>query len=135
MSLTDPPDIITLVDAKLQACASYPSGVATWYPEAPEGTTADHIVLVDANDDLQAYAEGCAPIGSGEIAVLIYADMTAGALKQLARDLIKEAITLPTGIRLRSGGAPVATRAGHAKRVSGHNLNVIQITFQYGLQA
>ncbi len=135
MSLTDAPDHITLADTKLKACASYPSGVETWYPEAPEGTTADHIVLVDSDDRLEAYAQGCAPIGNGDIVVLIFADMTVGELKQLARDLIVEAITAPTGIRLRSGGVPIVNKAGKSKRVSGHNLNVAQITFQYGLNA
>lgn len=135
MSLDHAPEHIESFDTKLKALASYPSGVETHYPEAPENTTATHIVLVDADDQFDAYAFGCAPLSSGQVAAVIYGDMTVGELKQLARDLFKEAIAEPTGIRLRSGGVPIVNRAGKAKRVGGHSLNVAQLTFQYGLTA
>jgi hypothetical protein len=133
VSLTDAPDIITLFDTKLKACASYPSGIETWYPEAPEGTTADHFVLVLPNSDQQSYAEGAAPLTTGEVAAVFFSSLSVGDLQQLAVDLSSEAILAPTGIRLRSGGAPIPSRTGRAKRAGGHSLNVMQITFQFGL--
>jgi hypothetical protein len=136
MTLTDEPDIIALLDTKLRACASYPGGSDTWFPEAPENTTGTWFVLVDADDQMDAYAQGCAPIGSGQLAVMIFSTtLSVGDLKQLALDLMAEALTAPGGIKLRSGGAPIANKAGKAKRVSGHTVNNVQITFQYGLSA
>jgi hypothetical protein len=136
MTLTDEPSNVTKLDTKLRACASYPAGADTWYPDAPENTTGTWFVLVDADDQVDAYAEGCAPVGSGQLAVIIFSTtLSVGELKQLALDLMAEALTAPGGIKLRSGGAPIANKAGKAKRVSGHAVNNVQITFQYGLSA
>ncbi len=136
MSLADAPAIVTDLDTMLRACASYPGGVGTWYPEAPENTTDDHFVLVRTEPTRTPYAEGTKALIGGELLVLGYfGAKTVGQCEALADALLDEITALQTGIKLRGGSAGMATKAGRAKVAGGHSMKTIQISLQYGLSA
>lgn len=136
MSLTNAPPIITQLSTQLQACSSW-SGASlstnVWYPEAPEGTAGPYVVLGFGRQTFTKYAEGAAPVRSGELFFTIWKADTIGNLETLAQSLIAELMTADTGIPFRDGDGMTATDLGNARIAAGETLLGVSATLTHGL--
>lgn len=136
MSLTNPPPIITQLSTQLQACASWSSaGLSTnvWYPEVPEGTAGPHVLLGFGSQTFTKYAEGAAPVRSGDLFFTIWKADTIGNLETLAQSILAELLTPDTGIPFREADGMTATALGDAKKAAGETLFGVSATISHGL--
>ena len=136
MTLTNPPPIITQLSTQLQACAAWSSASLStnvWYPDAPEDTAGPYVVLGFGRQTFTKYAEGAAPVRSGELFFTIWKADTVGNLETLAQSIIAQVMTQDTGIPFRDADGMTATELGNARTASGETLLGVSGTLNHGL--
>lgn len=136
MTLTNPPAIISQFSTQLQACASWvAAGLSSnvWYPEAPEGTTGPFVVLGFGTQQFTKYAEGAAPVRSGDLFFTIWKSDSIGNLEALAQSILSELMTSDSGIPFREGDGMTATAVGDAKEAAGETLYGVSASVTHGL--
>lgn len=136
MSLTNAPPIITQLSTQLQACASWTAaglGSNVWYPTAPENTAGPFAVLGFESQRFLKYAEGAAPVRSGDLFFTLWKADTVGNMEILAQAIVVELMTADTGIPFRDGTAQRAADIGDAKEAAGETLIGVSAILEHGL--
>lgn len=134
MTLTNATAFITQLDTQFRACASWTGTTQTWFPSAPDGSTAPFAVY-ESTQRRTAYAEGARPLASNDFAIAIHAALTVGQMETLAENLINELGTQFTGLPFRDLNYELASDNGAAEIAGGETLRTIVITGTSGLNA
>ena len=131
MSLTNPTDIITAIDAKLTASGALPSGSTTWYPEAPANTAAPFFVI-QATGRRTKVADGVQGFFSGVGIVNCFVSGTIGQVEAVA-DAICAAIMTETGLLVTDAEYDLVS--DHPEDAVADMPREVTITFQIGIGA
>jgi hypothetical protein len=120
MTLTNPPDVVAALSAKLAACPSWlDSPTATgvtpwgiWYPSSAASTTPPLAVIEPGNTEYAQIAAGASAIRSGSaryIIILPSSSYNVGQAEKLARDLCDELTSNPLGLWISSASSEMSS--------------------------
>jgi hypothetical protein len=91
------------------------------------------VVLGFGTQQFTKYAEGAAPVRSGDLFFTIWKADTIGNLETLAQSILAELMTPDTGIPFREADGMTATGIGEAKSAAGETLYGVSATISHGL--
>ena len=135
MTLTDAPPIITLIDTALQACASFPGGSTTWYPECSPSQSGTVFIIGEESCDVTKFAQGAQGALSGTLEIVARGAYTIGALETLARALARELVAQDAPLPIRSVTIGLCSDPSPSDIAGGETRRTISISVSYGLNA
>ncbi len=148
MSLTNPPAIITALDAMLTLSTTWGTWAAstgrTWYPDVDiQNATFPCAALFASNRRRTKFADGAQGAPSGELIITVWAPVTTtiGTMETNAELVLDELLAQDTGIALRDGSVSAAADPTSSARAANdaaqdhtQGFRRISITLEYGLE-
>jgi hypothetical protein len=107
-----------------------------WYPMKPDftGVTYPIGVIADMSPRRTVYAEGAGGLIGGTLRLVIYSDVSIGALETLAASMLTQLLAAYTGIPYRSAECGISSEPSPAKVAGGSGIYSIALDFPYGLE-
>lgn len=139
MSLTTPPAIVQAFATEIVATTSWTGDEATslWYPNKPDfaGVTFPIGVIAEMAPRRKIYAEGAGPLLGGTLRLIIYANVSIGALETLAHAMLTELLSAYSGIPYQAGECGISSDPSLSKVAGASGIYSLALDFPYGLEA
>jgi hypothetical protein len=138
VSLTTPPAIVQTFANEIVATTSWTGDEATslWYPIKPDftGVTFPIGVIAVMAPRRRIYAEGAGPLLGGTLRLVIYSNVSIGALETLAQAMLTELLSAYSGIPYTSAECGISSDPSPAKVAGGAGIYSIALDLPYGLE-